>query len=556
MIMPNIILKIKTQCMALVTALIVLCLSCGRHDGSRTNLAKLDHTLDESELYVAHKEQKLRELKQQLNASPTSEARYDVAMKLYRCYQDYQLDSSLVYIKYATAIADSLGNEERIIDTKLSLAFLYNYAGMRYEALDLFSQQNVDGRSSWLRRSYFYLGKSVYDNLASYTTDSRLREEYLSAMRLWRDSAMVYCPEDLIMQAERLSDQGDHEQALHLLLRDLPDEQTTKEAGLKYFIVAELYEKLGDRESQKKYLAMSQTVGVINAVREYVALRKLAVLVHEDGDTERAYRYIHQCIDDAIECNAKMRLTEATAILSEIDAQVVASDKRTHKLLSTALAIIVVLTISLLFIMNCLRKKMRSEQRTRREQERLNAELAVANANQAEANTNLQKSNVELRTLNERYEEANAVKKEYITRFMNLCLTYICKMEDYRKTLNKVAGKRNFDELYEIIKSSRYINAEIRDFYDNFDEAFLRIYPDFISGFNRLLRSDAQISLKQGEKMNTELRLYALLKLGISENDKLQEFLRCSSSTVYNYRTNMRNRAINRDTFERDVLSL
>ena len=150
----------------------------------------------------------------------------------------------------------------------------------------------------------------------------------------------------------------------------------------------------------------------------------------------------------------------------------------------------------------------------------------------------------------------NKVKEEYVTRFMNLCIEYIYKMEQYRSQLNKIANKHNFKDLYEAIKSTRYINQEVSDFYNNFDEAFLHIYPNFLKDFNALLRPDAQVSPKKGERLNTELRIYALLKLGISASTKVQEFLRCSSSTVYNYRTNMRNKAINRDTFEQDVLNL
>jgi hypothetical protein len=139
---------------------------------------------------------------------------------------------------------------------------------------------------------------------------------------------------------------------------------------------------------------------------------------------------------------------------------------------------------------------------------------------------------------------------------MHLCLDYINKMENYRANLNKVARKRNFDELYDTIQSTRYINKEVNEFYNSFDEAFLHIYPNFLKDFNALLRPEAQVTLKKNERLNTELRIYALLKLGISDGTKVQEFLRCSSSTVYNYRTNMRNKAINRDSFEQDVLAI
>jgi len=186
------------------------------------------------------------------------------------------------------------------------------------------------------------------------------------------------------------------------------------------------------------------------------------------------------------------------------------------------------------------------------------SEKELMKVNNQVTNTNVQllMANKQLKEANEQVVAANKVKEEYVTRFMNLCMEYIYKMEHYRSQLNKIANKHNFKDLYEAVKSTRYINQEVNDFYNNFDEAFLHIYPNFLKNFNALLRPEAQINPKKGERLNTELRIYALLKLGISDSQKVQEFLRCSSSTVYNYRTNMRNKAINRETFEQDVMRI
>lgn len=537
--------------------LIVLFLLVCSSSSSSQYLDELDTMLGDYPKYIAQKEQGIQEQKDELSKAATKEVQYKHCMDIYRSYQDFSLDSAMVYVQKALSLADYLGDRERIVDTRFSLAFLYNYAGMHYEALDIYQAEDVTGCSAWLRRSHFYLGMNVYKNLSVYAMDSKLRDYYHQMMTVCRDSALAYAPEDKILMAERLADQRREREAISILSEGLADGQHTREAGLKYFIISDIYAKLGDRERQEKYLAMSSIVGVHNAVREYVALRQLAVLLYQKGDMERAYTYIHRCIDDAQACNARMRMVETSSVLSVIDSAVVHQKQKTRNLM-TATAIVIFILLGTIVLI--LRKKMTVQRASQREQILannklidLNLKMKQANNQLAEANSQLEDANTQLRQLNEEISEANKVKQEYITRFMHLCLAYISKMENYRNHLNKVAGRRNFDELYETIKSSRYINKEVNEFYDSFDEAFLKIYPSFLDSFNSLLRPEERITLKKNERLNTELRMYALLKLGISDSTKVQEFLRCSSSTVYNYRTNMRNKAINRDTFEQDV---
>ncbi len=516
----------------LVLICLMGCLSCSKDDDV---LVVLDNTLSDYQWYIEQKDIELEKLKERLRKSESREAKYAATMELYRAYQDFSLDSALVYIKQSLELADALGEQERIIDTHLSLAFLYNYVGMHYEALEIFKEQDVTGHSGWLRRSHFYLGTNVYKNLSLYSVDKEQRDYYRRQMEICRDSALAYAPDDVIFRAERLSDNGKMQEAVELLSNNLPDSLTTHEVGLRYYILSEIYEKMHQRDEQIKYLALSSIAGIKNAVREYISLRKLAVLLYEQGDIDRAYTYIHRCIDDANACNARMRMVETSTFLSVIDSAVVKQKQESRNTLIMTAAVISLLLLLLAVVLIVLRRKMNLLRHSEKELMRVNDQMTD--------------TNVQLRA-------ANEIKEEYITRFMHLCLDYINKMENYRAHLNKVARKRNFDELYDTIQSTRYINKEVNDFYNSFDEAFLHIYPNFLKDFNALLRPDAQVTLKNNERLNTELRIYALMILGITDGQKVQEFLRCSSSTVYNYRTNMRNKAINRDTFEQDVKSL
>jgi len=138
-----------------------------------------------------------------------------------------------------------------------------------------------------------------------------------------------------------------------------------------------------------------------------------------------------------------------------------------------------------------------------------------------------------------------------------MCSSYINKLEDYRKSLNKKATKGNREELFKILKSTSIIEDELAELYRNFDTIFLNLYPTFVEEFNDLLINEEQVELKDHEKLNTELRIFALIRLGITDSVKIAAFLRYSLSTIYNYRTKARNKAaVSRDEFEKMVMKI
>lgn len=173
------------------------------------------------------------------------------------------------------------------------------------------------------------------------------------------------------------------------------------------------------------------------------------------------------------------------------------------------------------------------------------------------SNNKLVLLNNELNESNDYLFEANHIKEQYIIHFLDLCSDYITKMEDYRISLNRLALNNQMDKLLKRLRSGTQIVDEIENLYKNFDSVFLSLYPTFVSEFNNLLAKEEQIVPKQNELLNRELRIFALLRLGISDTAKIASFLRCSISTVYNYRTRIRNKAIvPRDEFENYVMKI
>lgn len=547
--------------LAAIVFCVVLC-SCGSNIDNKY-IVELDDAINKNEHFVAQKEYLINELKRKFYSANDDVEAYNLAIDIYQNYQYFSLDSAFIYMDKAIALSEKLGDNDRIVNTKLSLAFLYNFSGMLSESLDIFRNISEEKLTPELKRNYFYLGFNLFTSLADNAITKKDSTIFYEKVKCYRDSALFYSGGDIVLESEKMRDEGNLDKAIEIISKNLPDNLTTNEAGLKYYILSEIYGKKNDLDNQVKYLAMSSVASIHNGIRQYIALRKLAEIMYEMGDIDRAYKYIHQCLGDAKACNSHLRILEASAMLPIIDSAVLHQKQSSRNILIVTVIIITLLSVSLFVMLLLFHKKNRVLDISRQEQAKANNQLKVLNTELRDANEKLTALNSELvktqfeqKELNDKLSESDKVKTEYITRFMHLCLEYISKMENYRKNLNKIANKRNFDALYETIQSTRYITKEVATFYSNFDEAFLHIYPNFIRNINKLFRPEEQITLKDGDKLTTELRICALMKLGITDGGKIQEFLRCSASTVYNYRTNMRNKAIDRDGFEINVSKL
>ena len=188
---------------------------------------------------------------------------------------------------------------------------------------------------------------------------------------------------------------------------------------------------------------------------------------------------------------------------------------------------------------------------------RMKRALAQSNEELLRLNDKLNSMNSELNGKNNELCEINNIKEHYIAQFFDVCFSYIHKMEKYQNMLYKIAINKCYEELIKKLKSSALIDDELDALYTRFDRVFLNLYPTFVSDFNALLKDDEKIILKQDALLNRELRIYALLRLGITDSGKIANFLRCSTSTVYNYRTKMRNKAaVDRDEFENEIMKI
>ncbi|MDR2449871.1 MAG: DUF6377 domain-containing protein, partial [Prevotellaceae bacterium] len=244
------------------------------------------------------------------------------------------------------------------------------------------------------------------------------------------------------------------------------------------------------------------------------------------------------------------RIVELASLYSIVNTAYLTKTMRQKKELQRYVILISVLFFFLVISGFYVYRQMRKVSRIKRELYETNLKLAELNKHTKHINNQLQKVNAQL-------SEVNHIKEEYIAQFFDICSGYIDKLEDYRKMLYKKAGSNQHEELFKILKSTTLVDEERKKLYETFDTIFLNLYPSFVEDFNSLLIHEEQVVLKPGERLNTELRIFALIRLGITDSMKIAGFLRYSLSTIYNYRTKARNNAIvSRDEFDEMLMNI
>ena len=526
-------------------------------DNSRADslLLKLDQAIKDRPIYMEQKEQKLAELKKQLHRQIPDEERFFILGTLLDEYRSFNTDSALHMAEEREQIAIRLGNREYIDNARMNKADVLGMTGMYKEVMDLMRNIHTDRLSVDIHPYYYHIYRTVYGLMADYAVTEYEKKLYTELTDKYRDSLLLVNKDNLLIHTLIQSDQynvrNEYDKAIRLLTDYLAlHKDYEHDVAICAYTLSESYRLKGNKEKEKEYLIVSAMADMKTAVREYISLRKLAVLLYQEGDIERAYSYVKICMEDAAACNARLRKLEILEIFPIIDDAYQQKTEKQQEQMKWALVSISLLSLFLLLAIFYVYKQMKKVAAARRE-------VIDANKRLKELNDELHLSNAQLKEANHSIAENSYLKEEYIGRYMDQCSVYLEKMDNYRRSLGKIAATGNVEELYKNIKSSKFIEGELKDFYTNFDNTFLQLFPTFVEDFNALLADDEQISLKTGERMNTELRIFALIRLGITDSVKIAQFLRYSVTTIYNYRTKVRNKAAgDRDLLEQEVMTI
>lgn len=521
------------------------------------------HTLDDiiqnhKVQYQAQRIKQINQLKAQARTA-TGYNKYNLYKEIFDLYSHFQTDSAQVYICKMQQLPAYKTDAVMQATLHVAQAEIMAVSALYAEALnelDKVSQSLISSEHADLRLYYYRVKRTLYGWMCTYYTKSS--EQH----KLWEEKTMNYRDSllsvDAIKNMSRDIVMADKYNALHQPEKALkmlkPYSAQASEATPNPFVcftLAHAYILSGNRTKAIYYLTLTAIADLRSATCEYQALPMLAQILFDHGDVERAYTYLLCSMEDASYCKAGLRSIEASTIFPIIDKQYKQREKaqreRDHLLMYGLVGLLLMLIAMVVY----LRKQMLKLRQMRQKQSLYNKQLSAANQQMHEANEKLQVALQEVKRTNEELQNTysqlrmtDKVKEEYIARYLNRCRMYLDQLAEFRSATLRLIKNRHFEELANQLKRDLNAKAEQTQFYEDFDAAFLTLFPDFVASFNALLQPEHQLSVKKNGLLNTELRIYALIRLGIHDTTRIAHFLDYSTATVYNYRSKIRNKAI------------
>ena len=482
--------------------------------------ADLDRALQHRDKYIAVRQAYIDSLCRRLAGDNIDTAA--VLMQISDAYTGFNNDSALVYLDRGTRLrgAEALPFRWKRAAV-LPLSGLFDEAVQTYNDIDTAAIRPAD------KADYLDAGRQMHSYIAAFfRTYPVIASRHDSLANDYQRRMLEILPHDSreyrfnCAEYKFLTGSPD---ASGILLEDVYEHEPedSKYRARAAHHLSSIALAAGDEAAYSYYLASSALADALAATREVVSLQQLGANVYASGDISRAHIYLTAALENAVECGAPLRMIDTSRTLPIIErahSDYLAANKRTVFLIMCVMA---VLLIALVVIMLILRREMRK-----------------------------------MRALEATLRAANTAKEVYISQFLQLCSIYMDKLNQFCKIATRKLAAGQADELYRMTKSGRFVEEQSREFYEVFDNAFLHIYPDFVERVNALLRPDAQIVLADGELLNTDLRILAFLRLGIEESARIAQILNYSLNTIYSYRNRLKARAVNRDTFDADIMAI
>ncbi len=503
----------------------------------------LDQAVAHSADFVKQREERIASLVKQQRHCRTLREKYDCSFSLYKEYIPFQNDSAMAYLSRCMTMARQMGDRQKEENAKALLAFQCSTTGDYGESYSILHHVDSTVLDAEGRRNYLWASLHLYKELAYYARVPYLRSHFEERSKNIRALITKEFSHDddryLQMTEVDARDAMDFKKAL--AINDKRMEKVTEgshEYAIVTFYRAIIYKQKGDADSTRYFLAKSALGDARLAVMDQGSMWELAnLLSSEPGQFQRSYTYIRFAWDAAMRFNTAVRSRQIMPVLSTMEENYQTKMAQSNKELKLMIGICCVLLLVVLLLLLYVNK-----QRKR---------LAVAHRALKESNEKLVKSNEKLKKAYESLNESDKMKEVYIGRFLRLCAIYMDKIETLRKRVLKMVKNRELTKLTATLTAEK---ESVSELYDYFDSAFLKLFPNFVSEFNALLKPEERIVLEDENKLTTTVRIFACIRLGIEDSSKIAEFLHYSVNTIYNYRAKVKNSALcDRDEFENKV---
>jgi hypothetical protein len=516
--------------------------SCGWAQGYDSLLTQLNNVLDKKQDYDTGKLNRIEQLKKELtNAdNPDLNLKYRVFLNLYNEYKSFNYDEAFNYAQKLQQVGHLLNDPEKIAYSRIKLGFILLSSGMFKETFDSLKTVNVKLLDNEARKEYYYLTARTYYDLADFDKDNYYTPIYNSRAEKYIDSANSLSKsnsfEYIYYNGLKFLKSGSIDKAIsNLKLLIDKYKLTDHQFAVTSSTLSDIYIRNNQPEKAIALLIQAAIADVKSSTKEAAAMTTLAQLLHQRGDVKNAYMYIKQAMNDAVYYGARQRKIQVGAILPIIAGEQISYVEQQRKVLFFYASLLTVLAIIVVVFAVIIYKQLQK--------------LKLADKVILEANHNLQES---INKLN----EADKIKEEYIGYYFNLIAEYINKLDKFKRSVDNKLTTKRYDDIRLLVNNIN-LTKEREELFINFDKAFLKIFPNFVADYNALFCEENRVKLLPNQLLNTDLRIFALVRLGISDTEKIAHILEYSVNTIYNYKARIKGKSnISNDEFEHKIMAI
>jgi hypothetical protein len=524
-------------------------------------LLALDQTLSQQATFDQQRLGRLATLTTEYAAAEADgNARFQLAMLIHQEYKLFKYDSAFAYARRMGVLARQLHSPEKVQLARMKLAFTLRSAGLFKECFDTLQAVQRRQLAPHNRAEYYELYSMTYAELADFAVDTHFQQLYVTKSLAYADSAAHYYPPGseayLNLQLFKAKQRGDLQagQRAYAQLLQLP--LAPHAVALYTSSLSKLYGEAGQRNLAEQLMLRAAIGDLESATKEGIALFRISDFCYQQGDLQRAYYYITEARKMATFFKARQRLVQMSRLTARIDGQkinIVESQRQQAKRYALSIGILATLLLGFAFIIYVQLQRLK---KTGRLLTATNQELHATNQQQQGLNARQQELNQQLQTLNQGLNEANHIKEEYIGYYFSNTSRYLDKLEALQKKMNTLLATKQLNAAQQLVKTID-IKAERAELFKGFDTVFIHLFPNFVREFNALFSEPDRIQLSDDNLLTTELRIFALIRLGVSDSEQISRILGYSIHTVYAYKTRVKNRSfLPNEAFEARVLAI
>ena len=527
--------------------------------GSKTQQLrqKLDNLLEQRKTLIDNKNKDINRLKKNLTTSENTLKRLQTYEQLFEEYYVFQFDSAMTYLNKGIKLAKETQNTYYYNSNTISKAELLSIGGLYSEAIHEIEQVDTTGLDKAQHFEYYFSLFRIHTYWADFCNDKTYTPTHRLKAQEYLKKAMPFCDETAKTYEYYLGEYAvfvlNNPQAARAhyvkAIKQLP--QNSRFYAMSCFALSGSYGNEGNTEKQEEFLLLSSIADIENCTMENFALQNLAMYIfeHNKDELDLAQQYIQTALEDAHFYNNRLRIIEISSKLPVIVSSYQQTLNQRNKVQMTA---IIVISLLLLFLLSAVFYIVKQTKRLSLQQQELqknNNQLSELNRQQKELNT-------QLHGLNALLVDTNSKRERLAKLYIDLCAKYIARLKKQQTLVKRKIKANQTTELLSQLSSERLSEEDAATFLSRFDKAFLDLYPDFTEELNSLLLPEGQIQNKSTDELTTEQRIMALIRLGVKESAEIADLLFYSPQTIYNYRSVLKGKAINKETFEEEVMKL